>query len=166
MTRVEYSDWLQTLGADDCALCNWQRYQIVLLSTDHWLWILNRAPYWRFHTMLIPKAHRIEMCELSVVEVGELFSIYGQAVAVLHHLQPLLPEAERADRYIFFWRLRSEYRDRVSGEVKVSHFHLHLAPDQDKLFDPLLDDSAAKVDFVPLINLAAQYRNGKIIGEP
>jgi galactose-1-phosphate uridylyltransferase len=158
MTREEYAAWLRSLNPNECAFCDWHRYQIVLISTDHWLWVLNRAPYWRFHTMLIPKSHRVEMSELSVVEVGELFNIYDQAVTVLKSFQPLLPEKDRADRYIFFWRLRSEYVDQVSGEVKLSHFHLHLTPDRDKLFDPLLDDSASKVDCIPLLNLAAQYR--------
>lgn len=158
MPRNVYEDWLATLPADVCTFCEWDSYQVVLLSTDHWLWILNRAPYWRFHTMFVPKEHRVQMSELSVVEVGELFRIYEDAVAVLGQLQERLPEPQRISKYLFFWRLRDEYREKTTGRRKLAHFHLHLAPDREGLFDPLLDENAHAVDYIPLMNLAANYR--------
>ncbi|SMQ72342.1 Diadenosine tetraphosphate (Ap4A) hydrolase [Plantibacter sp. VKM Ac-1784] len=154
MPRAQYDEWLKSLPEELCTFCEWQDYQIVLASTNHWLWILNRSPYWKYHTMLIPRRHVVEMSDLSVVETGELFTIYAIAVDALRNFQSNLPEGERTGKYIFFWRFRSEVDAEVSDQRKLSHFHLHLAPDRERMFDPLLDKDAHEVDYIPLLNIA------------
>lgn len=155
MSRPVYEAWLASLPPETCTFCEWQRYQIVLASTDTWLWILNRSPYWKYHTMLTPKRHIEEMSELSVVETGELFKIYQIAVDSLKRHESTLPIDERSGKYIFFWRFRSEFQTNKSGQRKIKHFHLHLAPDQEGMFDPLLDESAPQVDYIPLLNISS-----------
>lgn len=106
--------------------------------------------------MFIPKRHVVEMSELSVIETGELFKIYDRAVDVFKSFQDQLPEEDRTGKYIFFWRFRSERSSEKTDQRKLNHFHLHLAPDRERLFDPLLDQSAHNVNYIPLLNLASE----------
>lgn len=155
MARAQYDKWLKELDPEVCTFCSWKEYQILLQATDHWLWILNRAPYWPYHTMLVPKRHVVQIHELSVVETGELFSIYSQAVAVLKRHEEVIPASLRTGKYLFFWRYRDKQRE-TTNQRKLDHFHLHVAPDRERMFDPVLDDSAHNVDFIRLINMAAE----------
>lgn len=160
MSRDEYDKWLSGLPGNTCTFCEWSKYQIVLKTTSHWTWILNRAPYWPYHTMLVPKRHVVQIHELSVVETGELFSIYSQAVSVLKKHEAMIPEKLRTGKYLFFWRYRDTQRE-VSDQRKVDHFHLHVAPDRERLFDPLLDEDAHHVNYIKLMNLAAEMNLGE-----
>ncbi|MGX1769508.1 hypothetical protein ACWIE7_14565 [Dietzia sp. NPDC055343] len=95
------------------------------------------------------------MSELSVVETGEVFRIYESAVSLLKSFQSELPETDKSGKFIFFWRFRSELDNELSDQRKLAHSHLHLAPDRERMFDPLLDETAHVIDYVPLLNKAS-----------
>jgi diadenosine tetraphosphate (Ap4A) HIT family hydrolase len=157
MSRAEYDDWIQTLPDETCTFCQWREYQVILKSTDNWMWILNRAPYWPYHTMLVPKRHVVQIHELSVIETGELFSVYSQVVEILVKHEAYIPEALRTGKYIFFWRYR-DHQGEPSDQRKVEHFHMHIAPDRERMFDPLLDADAHTFDYITLANMASTYQ--------
>lgn len=154
MSRESYDKWLESLPANLCTFCEWRRYQIVLRETDSWIWILNRAPYWRYHTMFVPKRHVEQMSELSVVEIGELFSMYESAVEVFRDFEHDISSDDFNGKFIFFWRFRGRIDGEYVDQRKIDHFHLHLAPDKERMFDPILVNGASNYDYVPLLNQA------------
>ena len=82
MSRVEYDAWLKGLPDNFCPFCDWRNSQIVLYEGHTWVWVANIAPYWRYHTMFIPKRHITELTEVTVTEMGEFFDMYLRAVAI------------------------------------------------------------------------------------
>lgn len=141
LSRNEYATWLKSLAPGACPFCEWWRYQIVLHEGAHWLWIACRAPYWRFHTMLVPKRHFKELAEVAVVEIGELLGMYSSAMQKLKSISPTV-SGEPIDRYLMFWRLRESAWESKTETRRMEHFHMHLVPDLPGRFDPILDPDA------------------------
>ena len=65
LSREEYEKWYKKIPANECTFCNWQKYQIVLKEFDNWIWIACNAPYWRYHTMILPKRHFVKYSDMS-----------------------------------------------------------------------------------------------------
>lgn len=151
LTRGEYEEWIRGMEPNYCAFCDWQKNQLLLVEGRAWLWIASRAPYWRYHTMLIPKRHIVEFNELTVIEMGEFVEMYESAVATLRSADLHNPDGSPIKKYIFFWRLRDDPVDHLSGNLRPGHLHVHVTPDRDHLFDPLLDEEAVRTDFSPLL---------------
>lgn len=104
--------------------------------------------------MFIPKSHKVQMSELSVPEMGELFEVYERAVQVFRNLGTDLPPEDFNGKFIFFWRFRDRLDGETTDQVKLSHFHLHLAPDRERMFDPILNERAVDYDYKALVELA------------
>lgn len=145
LTRAEYENALTTIPEKECSFCAWEKYQIRLHEGDHWVWIACRAPYWKYHTMLIPKEHRVQMSDLTVAEMGELFEMYSWAV------DRFRTKVNQDISLIFFRRFRDGSVVTPFGVKRPNHFHLHLTPDREGLFDPLLEQDATKWDWASLI---------------
>ena len=139
------------MAPDYCAFCDWRENQIVLKEGRGWLWIANCAPYWRYHTMFITKRHVKELSELSITEMGELIEFYAYAIERFRKAKLSRPDGTEIKKYVFFWRLRDDLFDPISGNKRPDHFHIHLAPDKDHLWDPVIDKDASKVDIVRLL---------------
>lgn len=148
LTRKQYDKYFKKIPDNVCTFCQWEKHQIILKEFEHWLWIANLAPYWRWHTMLIPKRHFVEYHEMTFLEAGEL------TTAILYANKRMLDaKLEREDgtlveKIVHFWRYRANRFDPQSGTVRPNHFHLHITPDKDHLWDPILDESPTEVDIV------------------
>ena len=151
LSRREYEGWLKAMPPDYCAFCDWRVNQIVLEETPHWLWIANRAPYWRYHTMFVSKRHLRELGELNVSEVGGLVDIYTHAIERFRKAKLARADGTSIQKYVLFWRLRDNLMDVVSGNMRPDHFHIHLAPDKDHLWDPIVDEGAVDIDMKKFI---------------
>jgi diadenosine tetraphosphate (Ap4A) HIT family hydrolase len=156
-SRREYNDWLRTLPKEYCAFCDWKSHQILLHEGRYWLWIMNLAPYWRYHTLLIPKRHVREFSELDVPEVGELVEVYSHAVSRFRRARLSRSDDSIVEKFVFFWRLRDNPMDFASGNQRPDHFHIHFVPDRDQLFDPVLDDDAVSVDIDSFVHLMSEF---------
>jgi diadenosine tetraphosphate (Ap4A) HIT family hydrolase len=138
MSRKDYDRWIKTLPKDVCPFCQWQEYQIVLFEGYEWIWIANIAPYWKNHTLLVPKRHFTEYEEMTNSEAIEFKQLMDRAVKKYKSLG--------FKRFVHFWRKRLDNIDPKTGKLKVSHFHVHLCNDFDGLWDPILDTEARKWD--------------------
>jgi hypothetical protein len=107
ITRAEYKVWLSQLGPKECPFCKWRQYQHLLYEGNYWLWVSCRAPYWKYHTMLIPKRHFRRLDQMTVVETGELIQTYGIALKKLRRSR-LEIDGQRVNQFLFFWRLRDQ----------------------------------------------------------
>jgi len=95
--------------------------------------------------MFIPKRHFVEMDEMTVVEMGELIEMYSSAIKKMRSLGLVINE-KAIERFLFFWRLRDTNFEETSQTRRLSHFHMHLTPDVEGLFDPLLTKDARDWD--------------------
>lgn len=150
LSRSEYEQWLKQLPSNYCAFCQWEPNQYVLKEGVHWLWIANLAPYWRYHTMLVPKRHVIRLTDLTVTETGEMYEMLEMSVDKLRAAQLRNVDGTPIKKFIFFWRLRDDTFDYLSGNIRPDHLHLHVTPDRDHLFDPVLDGQAYQADLTQL----------------
>lgn len=159
MSREEYNSWFGDIPEDVCPFCQRDDYQITLGESLHWSWVMNRAPYWKWHTMFIPKRHVTEISHLSVQEMGELFTVYQVAVDTLQKLHSNLPDEEQSGKFVFFWRFRWDSSKDAHHQKSPDHFHLHLSPDRSGLFDPSLDENAKEIEYFRLQNMAKNAFN-------
>lgn len=143
LSREDYADWLRIIPKGECPFCEWKKYQYVLYEGKYWLWIACRAPYWKYHTMMIPKRHFVELNQLTVVEMGELIEVYSIAIEKFRK-QKVVIDDEIVDRLLFFWRLRDNPHEDKSDTNRMTHFHMHLTPDKAGLLDPVLDSSSCE----------------------
>jgi diadenosine tetraphosphate (Ap4A) HIT family hydrolase len=145
LSREDYEKWIADMPPATCPFCKWKKYQYVLYEGKHWIWIACRAPYWKYHTMFVPKRHFEEMNELTVVEMGELMDIYSIAVEKFRTLKLDLVHRE-ISKFMFFWRLRDDPFEARNKSIRMVHFHMHLTPDREGLLDPILQKEACDWD--------------------
>jgi diadenosine tetraphosphate (Ap4A) HIT family hydrolase len=153
LTREQYDLWIETLPKGWCTFCKYDEpigvpkvKQKVLKRFDNWVWIANIAPYWYWQTMISPKRHFIEEQDMSVEEMGE--KIKASKYVESRYLKAKLRDKndKLIENFVYFWRFRR--KDRVGGESKVGHFHLHFAPQIEHSWDPTLEADAYKCDVV------------------
>lgn len=81
LSRDEYYQQRRTkAGQNKCVLC--YEPQVVLGETEHWTWVAALAPYWQYHTMILPKRHIKEMNQLSDTEWSEFKNIEKAATNI------------------------------------------------------------------------------------
>lgn len=146
LSRIEYDEWLKILPKNTCTFCEYKKYQIILDEDDNWVWIANIAPYWRWHTMFVPKRHFVEFSEMTPEELGDLMKIYKRAIAKFRFKHLKRKDGSPIKKYVLFWRMRDDLLDKISGNIRPNHFHLHFTPDKDHLWDPTLDGDAHLFD--------------------
>lgn len=145
MTRAEYDKYLKEIPSGACTFCD-PKTQYILKEFNNWIWIANIAPYWRYHTMIIPRRHFEKFTDMTFIEAGELTSVvdYGEKKIIDSRL--LRKDGSLVEKVVYFWRHRVNNFDPQSKTYRPSHFHIHLSPDQDRLWDPIVDASANQVD--------------------
>lgn len=148
MTREQYDEWLKDRPEGVCTFCNWKENQIVLYEGWRWLWIVNIAPYWWYHTMLIPKRHITKFTELNDFELLEFKELFTYAMDKYRGANLVRADGSDIKKYVYFWRDRDDQYDPKSGTIRPNHFHIHIAPDKDHLWDSILDKDAYQVDVV------------------
>ena len=146
MSRKDYDKWLKKLPPNVCTFCQWEKYQIVLKEFEHWVWIASLAPYWRYHTMFISKRHFEKFADMTFREAGELPTAidYGEKKMLESGLERV--GGTKVEKVVYFWRYRFNRFDPISGTVRPAHFHIHLTPDKDHLWDPIIEKDAHKID--------------------
>lgn len=150
MNREEYDKWFEKLPKDICTFCQWEKYQIILREFDRWVWIANIAPYWRWHTMIISKRHFVRYSDMTFKEAGELPFVFDYAEKKILDSELKRKDGSLIEKVVYFWRFRANRFDPVSGTVRPDHFHIHLSPDKDHLWDPIVEKSANEVNVLKL----------------
>ena len=148
LSRKQYDKWVAELPKDKCTFCEWKKYNVVLKEFDYWIWVANIAPYWYWHTMFVPKRHFVEFNEQSFQEAAELLTVFDYAKKKFVDAKLKRKDGKDVEKFVYFWRHRLNRYDPISGTVRPDHFHIHLAPDKDHLWDSTLDDDAYLCDVV------------------
>ena len=151
LSRPEYDKWIRSLPAGVCTFCEWQDYQVVLKEFEHWIWIASLAPYWNWHTLIMPKRHFVEFEDQTFKEAAEFLDVSIYAKRKLLDAKLKRSDGSLVEKIVCFWRFRANRYDPISKTVRPDHFHFHTTPDKDHLWDSTLDQDAYKCDFKKLI---------------
>ncbi len=143
MRRDDYEQWITSVPSGICVFCHPNKYpQKILKEAKNWLWIAALAPYWPYHTMIIPKKHFIDVDELSHKQFQEMMDLYSFARKKFRAAQLHFNDGEPVYQYIFMWRIRDTgFQDYINIK-KPHHLHLHLVPDRESMLDPAMDPDA------------------------
>ncbi len=152
LTREEYYKKRQEQVTDnECALCNSE--QILLGATANWKWIASSAPYWQYHTMIMPKRHITEIFEISDLEWHELKQLEKLIVRKYKKLRVKDPVTGVAlENVLVFFRQRLNYFNGTSKINNLDHLHLHFTFDREHFLDPISHKNASMWDINVLKN--------------
>lgn len=145
LPRDVYEEFVKELPPDRCPLCDANR-QIVLGTSTHWLWIAGLSPYWRYHTMFIPKKHIEDITELNADEFSELQTFYSRTKKHLLSLELKHADGKVMDQFMLLIRKREDNVEDGSTYPKPRHLHIHFIPDHEGVDRFILDETAIDID--------------------
>lgn len=149
LSRDEYEQLLKNTPRDVCLLCQTQE-QIVLGSSTHWLWIASLSPYWKFHTLFIPRKHLEDIAELSPELFEDFKTLHQKAKSKVLSLALKHDDGKPIDQFIIMIRLREVAIENGSTYPKPRHLHIHFVPDREGVERFVLDPLAIEADIEQL----------------
>ena len=102
--------------------------------------------------MILSKRHFEKFSDMTFKEAGELPSVidYGEKKILESKLKRA--DGTLVEKVVYFWRYRFNRFDQISGTVRPAHFHVHLCPDKEHLWDPILELDAYRTSLEVLKN--------------
>jgi diadenosine tetraphosphate (Ap4A) HIT family hydrolase len=145
LTRSEYEEYVKKLPPGQCSLCSIDK-QIPLGESTHWYWIANISPYWKWHTLLIPKEHVVDMDDLTREQFEDYQQFHRRIQKHLLGLNLIHEDGKPVDQFITM--IRTRFDDATNGSTywKPNHLHVHIVPDKEGVGRFVIDDSAVDVD--------------------
>lgn len=131
LSRDEYYDRLRSGGFSECDFCVGESKQIVLNTGTHWLWVASIAPYWRYHTMFVPRRHVADIEELTQEELDELITMKKLALARYAEANITWTDGTPINTFTYMWRVRDGGADLNFKVTKTVHLHVHMWPEVD-----------------------------------
>jgi diadenosine tetraphosphate (Ap4A) HIT family hydrolase len=147
LTRPEYYELIKSLPPSLCLFCEWQEHQIILSKSKYWVWIASNSPYWKYHTMFVPKRHIVDLEDISTEEFEDLKKVKQTALAQYEKADYHWPDGSAVSMFCYTWRVRQDGFDEINKVTKSAHLHIHMSPEQDNRWTPILDPEATKYDF-------------------
>ena len=144
LSRSEYYADRKNLDPAVCVLCNSE--QIVLASGKHWDWVAAKAPYWKYHTMLVPKRHITMIGEINPEEWEEFIDLHNKITYIYDNSSLTMENGEPLQNVLIFWRKRHILFNKTLQANNVDHLHIHFACDREHFLDPISDEHAALWD--------------------
>jgi len=121
-----------------CAFCGEIQKELLLESFLYWTWQFSLFPYYRQHTLLIPKRHCIKFEDLTDEEVVELKTIMKEVEKRYRESGIVDKDLPERNQLFIGWRSRAE----VASRPEVAHLHLHIYPDFEGSEEGNLDPEA------------------------
>ena len=106
LSRKEYDEWIKSIPRDACTFCKYGEYQMILHEFDHWIWVANIAPYWYWHTMIVPKRHFVEFDEMTFKESSELPTVLAYTKKKFIDAKLNRKDGDLVEKFVYFWRFR------------------------------------------------------------
>ena len=128
-----------------CRLCD-PKKQILLGVSEHWVWIADIAPYWKYHTMFVSKKHIEDITEISTEQFTDLRSFYLKVKNHLLSLKLRYENGKLVDQFILMLRLRENNMPDGSTYPKPQHLHIHFIPDHEGVARFKIDETAKDID--------------------
>ena len=125
----------------ECRLCKIKK-QHVIKSFKNWTWVFSEFPYYKYHTMLVPKSHILRFHQLNNDEILELLSIIKEIEFIYKKSGVIGKKSKYGTQLLIFWRSRYWAPDKKF----VEHLHMHFCPEFGGAWDTILDDNAHEID--------------------
>lgn len=120
--------------------------QVVLHKGKKWNWVAALAPYWKYHTMLVPNRHISKISEINAIEWKEFLELHDKIIELYKESDIRFDDSTQMQNILVFWRQRYQLYNSVLGTNNVSHLHIHFASDREHFLDPISDDNATSWD--------------------
>ncbi len=143
---------LKDIPANYCPLCNLEE-ELLIDKGKYWSLVLPKAPYWKYHIMLVPHRHIVDYAELEVEEFEEFKRYYSFIVEKFKKSDLKYTDGSSIKQLLFFWRIREDEYDEYIKTNKISHFHFHITPEKPHSWDSIMDKDAYKVDTHSVIRI-------------
>lgn len=137
LPRSEYSKRSAELNGA-CAFCGEAPEGLLLDNFSHWIWQYSLFPYYRQHTLLIPKRHCIKFEDLTDEEVIELKTIMKEVEKRYRESGIIHKDLPKRNHLFIGWRSRAE----AASKPEVAHLHLHIHPDFEGSAEEIIDPDA------------------------
>jgi diadenosine tetraphosphate (Ap4A) HIT family hydrolase len=145
LSRIEYEGMIHTIPVKSCQFCNLEG-QLILGSSEQWLWVPALSPYWKYHTMFVPKEHIEDITELTASQFSDLQILYQRVKRHMISLKLKHDNGKSLDQFMLTVRIREENIPNGSNYIKPKHLHIHFCPDQEGVKRFNLDSTAINVD--------------------
>ena len=140
-SRDQYKKHLERLG-DACAFCSMSK-ELQISEHQYWVLVYAAFPYRKYHSLLISKRHVISLAELEADELTELATVTSE-IHKMYRVSGVVAEDSPFGNQLFFsWRSRDEFEETRKA---VSHFHVHIYPEDGKEIAIVLDTQAWDID--------------------
>lgn len=145
LPRKEYEDYIKTFPKEYCPFCDIQK-QIVLDESKFWFWIANISPYWRYHTLFVPKKCIKTLDQVSADEFLDYQEFHKKILKHILNLDLKHLDGKPIDQFITMIRERIENIPNGSKYYKPNHLHIHFVPDREGVERFVLDKNAVDID--------------------
>ncbi len=145
LARKEYEEYVRGLPEGKCPFCDISK-QVLLGESQCWFWVANISPYWKYHTLLIPKRHESSMDNLTKEEFTDFQVFHKKVEAHMLGLGLTHHDGKSVDQFITMTRTRFGGVSGGSTYYKPDHLHIHLVPDREGVSRFVLDEEAINVD--------------------
>lgn len=145
LSREEYKNHLEEIKNISCRFCE-SDTQIIIKEFKYFKWIFNIAPYYKYHTMLIPDRHILKITDMTADEWQEWKTIH-------EHIKGKFKQEFGTNQLMVM--VREFYGDTDKVEYyKPEHLHISYINDKIGDFEKLnLDLTAKDVDFKNFIKI-------------
>jgi len=141
-SREEYkSKFMELNNSPVCIFCN-PKEEFIIRVYENWTWVFVEFPYFKFHTMLLPKSHALRFSDLTEKELLELAEVLREVEQRYQNREIIGAQSSYGTMLHMSWL--SRYGN--SNKKFVEHFHLHIWPDVEGSWESILDDKAWDVD--------------------
>jgi diadenosine tetraphosphate (Ap4A) HIT family hydrolase len=127
LSRDEYEEWTKRIPPDYCPICH-PSEQILLGKTKHFFWFANISPYWKYHTMIVPKRHVDYFSRLTNEELIDFQKFLKKITKHLLSLELTYDDGTAMTQFLTMFR-ESADKSKV-GYYKMDHLHIHLVPEK------------------------------------
>ncbi len=149
MPRGEYAGHLEKKGGK-CAFCKDAEEGLDIRAYTYWVWRFSAFPYHKYHTLMAPKRHVVDLSELNSAELVELQTLFRDSDTRYRNSGIVGDDSEFGDQLFISWRTRSPLES--ARKQAVAHFHIHLYPRFNNGPDLVLDEHAHEIDMARLKN--------------
>ncbi len=147
ISRDDYEQWTKNIPEDHCPICHVNE-QILLGETEHFIWIANISPYWKYHTMIVPKRHIDYFSKLNHEEIFDFQKFLKQITKHLLSLGLTYDDGSPLTQFLTMFRESADKNK--SGYYKMDHLHIHLVPEKRGVDRFKLDPEAIHIDMQKL----------------
>lgn len=141
-SRATYKEEMDQLNKKDdaCVFCV-SNPELQISEYTYWTWAFADLPYWKYHTLLIPKRHILRFHELSAEESLELGTITQEIEQKYRDTKILGEQSRFGVQLLSFWRSRY-----WTSKKNTQHLHLHFTPEFEGAWNSILDPEAHTID--------------------